>query len=78
MAEDLHGSLRSAKEFKENKHWDLLLNFSMGVSQVMEIKSSVVCLTQVLTRQIAAKEKASTWKIAKSDDTWTFLLLFLL
>lgn len=77
MAADLHGSLGSAKEFKENKNWDLLLKFSMGVSQVMEIKSSVVCLTQVLTRQIAAKEKTSTWKMAKSDATWTFLLFLL-
>lgn len=49
----------------------------MGVSQVMEIESSVVCLTQVLTRQIAAKEKTSTWKMAKSDATWTFLLFLL-
>lgn len=77
MAADLHGSLGSAKEFKENKNWDLLLKFSMGVSQVMEIESSVVCLTQVLTRQIAAKEKTSTWKMAKSDATWTFLLFLL-
>lgn len=77
MAADLHGSLRSAKEFKENKNWDLLLKFSLGVSQVMEIESSVVCLTQVLTRQIAAKEKTSTWKMAKSDATWTFLLFLL-
>lgn len=34
----------------------------MGVSQVMEMKSSVECLAQVLTRHIAAKEKQAHGK----------------
>lgn len=78
LATDLHGSVGSAKEFKENKNWDLLLKFSLRVSQVMEIKNSCYVSDPGSYKLDCSKGKTSTWKMEKLDDMWTFLFLFLL